>query len=106
MITYHESWSYFAGRFGLRVADELEPKPGVPPGPGHLQEIITKIRKENIRVILHENIYKDDAARFVAGKTGVSVVIAPISVGGVKEADDYFSLMDHIVKLLAGGFAS
>lgn len=106
LITYHKSWVYFAERFGFEVVDELEPKPGVPPGPGHLQSIINAVRAKNVRVILQENIYDDGAARFISEKTGAAVVVAPISVGGMKGADDYFSLMDVIVERLREGFST
>jgi len=106
LISYHKSWTYLAERFGFKIAGELEPKPGVPPSPGHLKDVVNLINAEKIKVILNENIYKDDAARYVAGKTGAHVVNAPISVGGEKAADDYFSLMDTIIEDIAKGFAS
>lgn len=104
IISYHSSWSYFAKRFGLEIAGQLESKPGIPPTPTHLQEIIREVGNQDIKVILNENIYKDDAAGFVAGKTGAAVVIAPVSVGGDSQSQDYVSLMDGIVKKLVEGF--
>lgn len=104
IITYHKTWVYFANRFGFEIAGELEPKPGVPPSPGHLREVIDLIRRNNIKVILNENIYKDDAARYVADQSEAMVVIAPTSVGGDRDTADYFSLMDIIVGRLNEGF--
>jgi ABC-type Zn uptake system ZnuABC Zn-binding protein ZnuA len=106
LITYHKIWPYFARRFGFKIASELEPKPGIPPTPSHLKEVIDLVKRHNIKVILNENIHKDDAAYFVAQATGVRVVVAPVSVGGTKEAKDYFSLIDNIVDQLAEGFKS
>lgn len=94
---YHRSWLYFANRFGLVVACELEPKPGIPPSFRHLKEVIDIIKKEKIKVILMEVFYDEKPARFVAEQTGANVVIVPNSVGGTKEARDYFSLIDTIV---------
>ncbi len=56
------------------------------------------------KIILNENIYKADAAHYTANKTGAAVVISPISVGGVEQAKDYFSLMNTIVKKIEEGF--
>ncbi|MBM3252940.1 MAG: zinc ABC transporter substrate-binding protein [Candidatus Omnitrophica bacterium] len=100
---YHRSWSYFANRFGLEVACELEPKPGIPPSPGHLKEVIHTIKQQNIKVILMEVFYDEKPARFVAEQTGAKVGIVPNSVGGTKEAKDYFDLIDTIVDKLAKG---
>ena len=97
---YHRSWPYFTKRFGLVVSCELEPKPGIPPSPGHLKEVIDKIKQENIEVILMEVFYDEKPARFVAQQSSAKVVIVPNSVGGTKEAKDYFSLMDTIIEKL------
>ncbi|MBU4346644.1 MAG: metal ABC transporter substrate-binding protein [Candidatus Omnitrophica bacterium] len=97
---YHRSWPYFANRFGLVVACELEPKPGIPPSPGHLKEVIEIIKERNVKVILMEVFYDEKPARFVAGQTSAKVVVVPNSVGGINEAKDYFNLIDTIVEKL------
>ncbi|MBM4140232.1 MAG: zinc ABC transporter substrate-binding protein [Nitrospira sp.] len=101
IAVYHRSWPYFTNRFGFIVACELEPKPGIPPSPGHLKEVIERMRQENVRVILMEVFYDEEPARFVAQQTGAKVVVVPNSVGGAKEAMDYFSLVDTIVEKIA-----
>ena len=100
IAVYHRSWPYFVNRFGLVASCELEPKPGIPPSSGHLKEVIDKITKEDIKVILMEVFYDEKPAKFVAEQSGAKVVVVPNSVGGTKEAKDYFSLMDIIVKRL------
>jgi len=105
IAVYHRSWPYFADRFGLDIACELEPKPGIPPSPGHLKDVIQKMRDENIKVILMEVFYDEKPARFVAEQTGAKLAIVPNSVGGTKEAKDYFSLIDAIVEKLAEAFS-
>ena len=100
---YHRSWPYFVNRFSLVISCELEPKPGIPPSPGHLKEVIDKIKQEDIKVILMEVFYDEKPARFVAKQTGAKVVMVANSVGGTKEAKDYFSLIDTIVDRLTQG---
>jgi len=53
-----------------------------------------------------EVFYDEKPARFVAEQTGVKVVIVPNSVGGTKEATDYFTLIDTIINQLTGAFKS
>src|SRR5438034_8823483 len=36
VVAYHDSWPYFAHRFGVNIDIFLEPKPGIPPSPSHL----------------------------------------------------------------------
>lgn len=103
---YHRSWPYFADRFGLVIACELEPKPGIPPSPAHLKEVIDIINRDDVKVILMEVFYDEKPARFVESRTGAKAVVVPNSVGGTKEAADYFSLIDVIVDRLAAGLGS
>src|SRR6185369_12508885 len=52
VVAYHDSWPYFAKEFGLKIDLFLEPKPGIPPTPAHLAEVIMKMREEKVHVIL------------------------------------------------------
>jgi zinc/manganese transport system substrate-binding protein len=101
IITYHRSWPYFANRFGLDIIDEIEPKPGIPPSPGHLREVLKRIKQSRIKVVLMEMFYDPKPAQFLASQTNIKVVAVPNSVGGIPAAKDYFSLMDIIVNKLA-----
>jgi zinc/manganese transport system substrate-binding protein len=104
IVTYHRSWSYFAHRFGLTVADELEPKPGIPPSPGHLADVVKRIKTEGIRLLLVEPFYSRKAPDLVASQTGVVVVECANSVGGQPEATDYLAMMDNIVNRVSAAF--
>lgn len=101
IYTYHRSWNYFAHRFGLAVAGEIEPKPGIPPSGAHLDGLVAKAKSGGVALILQEPFYSDRAARRIAEKTGLHVVLAPLSVGGAPEAKDYFTLIDTVVTRLA-----
>ena len=98
IVTYHNSWPYFASRFGLLITDQLEPKPGIPPNPTHIREVIDQMTVQKIKVILMEPFYGEKPAKFVAEKTGAKVVMVPNSVGGSAQAKDYISLIDTILK--------
>jgi zinc/manganese transport system substrate-binding protein len=52
VAAYHNSWLYFGNRFGLKIDLFLEPKPGIPPTPTHLAEVITKMRQDKVHVII------------------------------------------------------
>ena len=105
VVTYHRSWSYFANRFALVVADELEPKPGIPPSPGHVADIVKRVKAEGVRVLLMEPFYSRKAPELVASQTGISVVECANSVGGQPEATDYLTSLDNIVRRVSAAFA-
>lgn len=100
IVTYHRSWIYFAARFGLSIAAELEPKPGVPPTAAHLAEVAETATADGVKLILQEPFYSARAAEQFAAKTGARVVVVANSVGGQPEATDYLALMDLIVARL------
>ncbi len=100
IVTYHKSWIYFCERFGINIAIELEPKPGVPPSPTHLTQVIQTMEADDIQIILQEPWYSTKAAERVAEKTGARIIEAPIFSGSDPEAQDYISLIDLIVKRL------
>lgn len=101
IVSYHRTWSYFVRRFGLRAIGELEPKPGIPPTPGHLANIVSTMKSQGVRVILQEPYFSSNAAKSVASQTGARVVVAPPSVGSDRAATDYIALIDTIVNRLA-----
>jgi ABC-type Zn uptake system ZnuABC Zn-binding protein ZnuA len=105
IVTFHRSWSYFTGWLGIGVADQVEPKPGVPPSPSHTSELINLVRRSGITVIVVEPFYDAGAAEQIARSTGAQLLRLPTSVGGVPEATDYIALIDHNVRTLARALA-
>ncbi|NQT85246.1 zinc ABC transporter substrate-binding protein [bacterium] len=101
IVTYHRSWSYFAKRFGIVVAAELEPKPGIPPGPAHLRDVIKTVRAEKVGTLLVEPFYDRRAADIVAERTDIQVLVLTISVDGQPGVVDYVALIDNIVDQLS-----
>jgi zinc/manganese transport system substrate-binding protein len=97
VITYHKTYIYFADRFGLELAGELEEKPGIPPPPQHRDEVVELIKRDQIKVILNDNFYSREAADYIASKTGANVVLTYIDVGS---SDDVRTYEQLITKLL------
>ncbi len=101
VVTFHRSWSYFAAWLGLTVADQVEPKPGISPSPGHTAELITLVRNSGIKAIVVEPFYDSSAADQIARATGAQVLRLPTSSGGVDGVTGYISLMEYNTKTLA-----
>lgn len=101
VITYHRSFSHFLNRFNIKLVGELEPKPGIPPTPGHLSSLVNDARAKDVRIILQESFYPTQAAQSVASRLGAKVVIVPLGVGHDPAAKDYFSWMNLLVSRVA-----
>ena len=97
IVTYHKNWIYFVRLFGLEEAGTVEPKPGIPPSPRHVTNLINLMRERNIRIILAANYFDEHKIKTVASRTDAEAVIVPLYVGGSEGVDDYFKLVDHWV---------
>ena len=107
IVTYHPTWRYFANRFGLKADVFLEPKPGIPPSPPHLAEVIAKMNADHIKVILVEPYQQRKAAEFVASNTGATVVDVTQFPGGLPGTESgYIALMDANVHAVAKTLAA
>lgn len=100
ILAYHRSLPYFASRFGLEIAGELEPKPGIPPTARHLNELARVIKNKSVRAIVKEFYYENHMPDQLARAAGIPVVGFVQAVGEKKEAADYFSLFDYNVRVL------
>ena len=107
IAAYHNSWPYFAKRFGLQIDLFLEPKPSIPPSPAHLAKVITKMKEQKVKVVFHDPYLDRKTAESVASTTGAVVVDVTQYPGGVKGSEGgYIQMMDYLVnaviKALAG----
>jgi len=102
IVTYHTTWRYFVARFGLTADTFLEPKPGIPPSPPHLADVMRAMEERKIRVVLVEPFQSRKVAETVAQRTGAAVVDVCQFPGGLPGTDsDYVALMDANVRAIA-----
>lgn len=103
IVTYHKNWVYFVTLFGLEEAGTVEPKPGIPPSPRHVTELVELMRRRSIKLIFAANYFDEQKIRTVAGRVNAVPVIVPLYVGGSEGVDDYFELVDCWVEGLLSG---
>jgi len=101
VVAYHDSWVYFAHRFGLNIDTFLEPKPGIPPSPSHLAEVIEKMKAQKMKAIIVEPFHDRKIAEKVASSTGAKVVDFAQYPGGLPDTDSYVKLIDKLVANLS-----
>src|SRR2546421_4950941 len=101
VVAYHDSWPYFAHRFGVNIDIFLEPKPGIPPSPSHLTEVIAQMKAQKVKAIIVEPFHDKRIAEKVASATGAKVVESAQFPGGVSGTDSYVKLIDTLVSRLA-----
>lgn len=95
VVVMHDSWAYFAERFGLQIVAAVEPTPGVPPSPAELGALFARMREAGVRVLIAEPHSNPALIAQVAGRTGARVVRLRPS------GEDYLGLFDDNVAKLA-----
>jgi ABC-type Zn uptake system ZnuABC Zn-binding protein ZnuA len=105
VVVVHETWPYFAERFGLVVVAAVEPTPGVPPSPSSLATLTQRMREAEVKVLIAEPYANASIVNQVAARSGARVVTLIPSVGGHPEASDYLGVFDLNVRRLTEALA-
>jgi zinc/manganese transport system substrate-binding protein len=101
IVTYHNSWPYFAKEFGCTVVDFVEPRPGIPPSASHTAELIAKMKDEKVRVLIVEPYFDQKLPAKISRETGVPHVVLPPSVDEKSGMKSYTDLIDRQLAILA-----
>ena len=102
MVVYHKDFSYFINWTGMRETGSLEPKPGIPPTPSHLAELIDQMKRAPAKVIVYSPYNSPQAAEFLSSRANIPAVMVPFTVGGTDKAKDLFGLFDDTIARLLG----
>jgi zinc/manganese transport system substrate-binding protein len=104
VVCYHKNWAYFEDRFGVTCADYVEAKPGIPPTPGHVGDLIALMRDQGINVLLAAAYFDGSQVRAVARRAGATAVIVPLQPDAPGGEDAYFDVVDEWIRSLAAAF--
>ena len=105
LVSYHNTWPYFARRFRLNIIAVIEEKEGIPPSLARLKQLADSMRASRVRLILHEPFQPGDTARLLGKHADAKVVVLAPSVGSVVEAVDYFSMMEFNTRAIANALS-
>jgi zinc/manganese transport system substrate-binding protein len=102
IVAYHKTWTYVASWIGLEEVGFLEPKPGIPPNPSHVAQLLMVARTRKVRAVLQEEYYPDATSRLVAEQIPAVLVRVP---GGpdFQGGQSYEDYIDKLVGLLERG---
>ena len=97
VVTYHRSWSYLARAFGFEVVDFVEPRPGIPPSPNHVADLVTRLKQGDVKLLIMEDFFDPRLPQKIAKDTGVALVVLPTSVGADEKIKSTFDLFDQLL---------
>jgi zinc/manganese transport system substrate-binding protein len=104
MACYHKEWAYFSHRYGVACVAYIEAKPGIPPTPRHVQEVIALMKERKIPALFAANYFSRSQIQQVAQKTGAQPVIVPENTDGAPGVRTYFDLMNTWIGSLTAAF--
>jgi manganese/iron transport system substrate-binding protein len=74
LVTYHDSWAYWAPVYGFTVIGAVQPSDFAEPSAREIASIIDQVRDENIPAIFGSEVYPSDVLAQIAGETGAEFV--------------------------------
>jgi zinc/manganese transport system substrate-binding protein len=101
IIEYHKTGTYLASWIGLGEVGYLEPKPGIPPNPSHVAQLLALARQRGVRALVQEEYYPDSTSRLVVQQIPAQLVRIP---GGpdYQSGQSYIEYVERIVSMLEG----
>jgi zinc/manganese transport system substrate-binding protein len=105
VISYHKTTAYLGDWLGFKTIAYLEPKPGIPPTPSHVAQVLIQGRQQKAQFVVQEEYYPDSTSKLVASKIPAGLVIFP-SGANFRESETYVQRMERLVQRLEKAFAT
>jgi len=101
IVVYHQEYDYLAECYGLAIVGKIEPKPGIPPTPNHVAELVAAMKREHAAAILTAFWSNNDTVERIAEESGAAVVELPNMCGGLPGTETWIGMMDVLHQRLA-----
>jgi ABC-type Zn uptake system ZnuABC Zn-binding protein ZnuA len=71
LLTYHDSWPYFARRYGFKIIGAVQPSDFADPSPREVKRLIDQIKKEKVPAVFGSEVFPSPVLEQIAkeGKT-------------------------------------
>jgi zinc/manganese transport system substrate-binding protein len=102
IVEHHKAFTYFINWTGMREVGTLEPKPGIPPTPSHLAELLDLMKAQPAKAIVYSSYDSPQAAQFLSERSKIPAVMLPFTVGGTDKAKDLFGFFDDMIERMLG----
>ena len=100
IITFHESFTYFANAYGLEIAAVMSGDSGDEPSTREIARLCDLVKEHNIGALFIEPQYPAKAAGTIARETGAKVATLNPVVSGDGALDSYETLMMENARVL------
>ena len=105
IITFHESFTYFAHAYGLHVAGVISVNSGEEPSTRQIAKVCDLVREKNVKALFVEPQYPAKSAETIARETGAKVYTLYPVVSGDGTPEYYEKAMRDNARILSGALS-
>ena len=74
LLTYHDSWAYFADRYGMEIVGAIQPSDFSEPSAREVGELIDQVRGMNVPAVFGSEVFSSDVMEKIAKEGGAAFV--------------------------------
>ena len=74
LLTYHDSWAYFAARYGMEVVGAVQPSDFSEPSAREVGELIDQVRELEVPAVFGSEVFPSDVLERIAGEGGAAFI--------------------------------
>ena len=74
LLTYHDSWAYFAGRYGFTVIGAAQPADFSEPSAREVIALIEQIKAEEVRAVFGSEVFPSDVMETIAAEAEIEYI--------------------------------
>lgn len=105
VAAFDHSFDYFARRFGIAIAEYIQPAPGIIPNAKRIKTVAETMKAQNIHTVLVPDYLSERFVQQLSEHISVQHIKLPVC-GGKEWATDYFKFLNQFTQTLVNGFKS
>ncbi|MGE0798958.1 MAG: metal ABC transporter solute-binding protein, Zn/Mn family [Lautropia sp.] len=100
VVAEHSGFAYLWRWLGIRQTADLEPKPGIPPTPSHLQDVLGRVAAEPPFAVVQSLHQDPQAGRWIVARIQRPLLVLPATVTPKGPTADLDGLFEHLIDAL------
>ena len=74
LLTYHDSWAYFAERYGMTVIGAVQPSDFSEPSAREVSDLIRQVQDEGVPTVFGSAVFPSDVMQTIANEAGAAYI--------------------------------
>ena len=100
IVTFHNTFDYFAKDYGFNIVGVVENEHGKTPSAGEIATLVNNINKNNVKAIFVEPEYSLKLVDTIAKETGAKIYMLNPVTSGQNHKDEYINIMKQNLNVL------